>query len=153
MQDQYQVCHNCGAQQPQAAYQAAPQQPNYQQPVYQQPAYQQPQQPPMGYGQPMNFSTWDGGVLETVIASIIASLLISVTCGIATPWAICYLWKFIIDHATIDGRRLRFDGNGADLLGQWIIWLVLTAITCGIYSFWVMPKMFKWIASHTHFAN
>lgn len=145
LDDQYQVCHNCGVQQP----------PVYQTPPVQAPPMQQPpmQQPPMGYAQsPMPFmgSTWDGGVLETVIAVIITSLIISFTCGIATPWAVCYLWNFILSHTIVDGRRLRFDGNGTELFGQWIIWLILTAITCGIYGFWVMPRMLKWVASHTH---
>ena len=135
MDDQYQICHNCGAQQP-VAYQAPP-----------------VQQPPMGYAQPvMPFagSTWDGGVLETVVAVIIASLIMSLTCYIATPWAVCYLWNFILSHTIVDGRRVRFDGNGTELFGQWIIWLLLTVVTCGIYSFWVLPRMCKWIASHTH---
>ena len=145
MEDQFQVCYNCGAQQP-TAYQTPP--------VQTAPPVQQPpmQQPPMGYAQPPMYmaSTWDGGVLETVVAVIIASLIISFTCGIATPGAVCYLWNFIISHTIVDGRRLRFDGSGAELFGQWIIWLILIFVTCGIYSFWVMPRMFKWVASHTH---
>lgn len=150
MEDQYQICYNCGAQQP-TAYQTPPVQTT---PPVQQAPVQQPQmgyaQPPMGFGQMFGGSTWDGGVLETFVAVIVASLMISFTCGIATPWAVCYLWNFIIGHVIVDGRRMRFDGNGADLFGQWIIWLLLTAITCGIYSFWVMPRMFKWVATHTH---
>lgn len=95
-------------------------------------------------------STWDGGVFETVVNSIIASLIISFTCGIATPWAICYLYKFVIDHVIIDGKRLTFDGTGGQLFGNWIKWFLLTIITCGIYSFWVTPRLYRWIASHTH---
>lgn len=103
-----------------------------------------------GCGTPVAASTWDGGVFDTVINSIVASLIISFTCGIATPWAICYMMKFIIGHAVIDGKRLSFDGNGAQLFGNWIKWLVLTVITCGIYSFWVAPRLYKWVASHIH---
>ena len=95
-------------------------------------------------------STWDGGVLDTVVNSIVASLIISFTCGIATPWAICYMMKFIIEHAVIDGKRMTFDGNGAQLFGNWIKWFFLTIITCGIYGFWVMPRLYKWVASHIH---
>ena len=39
-------------------------------------------------------STWNGGVLETLLHVIGASLIMSITCGIATPWAICYMMKF-----------------------------------------------------------
>ena len=57
-------------------------------------------------------SDWDGGVFETFLNSLAASLIITFTCGIATPWAICYMMKFIIGHAKIDGKRLVFDGTG-----------------------------------------
>ncbi len=95
-------------------------------------------------------STWDGGVLDTVVNSIVASLIMTFTCGIATPWAICYMMKFVIGHVIVDGKRLSFDGNGGQLFGNWIKWFLLTLITCGIYSFWVTPRLYRWIASHTH---
>ena len=95
-------------------------------------------------------SSWDGSVLDTFVNSLVASLMITFTCGIATPWAICYTWKFILEHAVIDGKRLTFDGTGAQLFGNWIKWLLLTIVTCGIYSFWVAPRLYQWVASHTH---
>jgi len=96
-------------------------------------------------------SSWNGGVLETVCASIVASLMITLTCGIATPWAACYLYNYILSHTVVDGRKLRFDGTGGSLFGNWIVWFILTLITCGIYGFWVTPKMYNWFASNTHF--
>ncbi len=96
-------------------------------------------------------SCFDGGVLETFVNSLIASLIIGITCGIATPWAICYIYKFIISHVIIDGRRLTFDGDGMQLFGNWIKWFLLMVITCGIYSFWVAPRLYNWVAKHTHF--
>ena len=101
-------------------------------------------------GTPAAISTWDGGVFDTIINSIIASLIISFTFGIATPWAICFMMKFVIGHTIIDGRRLSFDGNGAQLFGNWIKWLILMFITFGIYSFWVIPRLYKWVATHIH---
>ena len=50
-------------------------------------------------GAPVAKSTWDGGVLDTFLNSIVASLLITFTCGIGTPWAVCYMMKFVISHA------------------------------------------------------
>jgi len=101
-------------------------------------------------GQSSVKSTWDGGVFETIINTIIASLIITFTCGIATPWAICYIMKFVISHAVIDGKRMTFDGNGAQLFGNWIKWFLLTVITCGIYGFWVTPRLYLWVCSHIH---
>ena len=98
-------------------------------------------------------SKYDGTVLETFLYTLGAGLIMSFTCYIATPWAICFLWNFIISHVTIDGKRLSFDGNGGQLFGNWIKWLGLTIITFGIYGFWVMPRMYHWVAKHTHFQN
>lgn len=100
---------------------------------------------------PPRISDWDGGVLDTIVNSIIASLIMIFTCGIATPWAICYIYKFVISHVLVDGKRLKFTGTGGSLFANWIKWLVLMIITCGIYSFWVTPRLYKWIASNTHF--
>ena len=71
-------------------------------------------------GTKVAISTWDGSVLDTVVNSIVASLIISITCGIATPWAICYIMKFVIGHVVVDGKRMTFDGTGAQLFGNWI---------------------------------
>ena len=139
-------CPQCGA--PNAEANAAPAaapQPTYTQPNYTQNNYYA--------APPSRESTWDGGVLDTFVNALVASLIMSVTCGIATPWAICYMMKFIVEHAVIDGKRMTFDGTGGQLFGQWIKWFLLTIITCGIYSFWVAPRMYKWVASHIHAAN
>lgn len=145
VQDGYAFCTNCGTK-VNAEANSAPQPNNYNP----NPGYNQ------GYngGSPFHTgSCWDGGVLETLVASIVYSILISITCGLATPWALCYFYKFVISHVVIDGKRLYFDGTGTSLFGNWLLWTLLTIITCGIYSFWVIPKMYHWIASHTHFYN
>ena len=98
-------------------------------------------------------SKWDGGVLETAINTIIASIICSLTFGLGAPWAMCMVIKFIVSHAVIDGQRYTFDGKGGQLFGQWIKWVLLIIITCGIYSFWVAPKMYNWVASHLHKAE
>ncbi len=136
LEDSMKFCSACGNAQPQPQSQPAPQpQVN----VYTQPA-----------AAPVRESTWDGGVFDTVINSIVASLIISFTCGIATPWAICYMMRFVVEHAVIDGKRLTFDGTGGQLFGNWLKWFFLTLITCGIYGFWVTPRLYKWVCSHIH---
>lgn len=156
LNDSQQFCTNCGANQAGAAPQPQPQQPQYAPP---QPTYAPPQpqyappQPTYAPPQPARpQSNWDGGVLDTIINSIVASLIVGFTCGIATPWAICYMMKFIVEHTIIDGRRLTFDGDGASLFGNWIKWFLLTVITFGIYGFWVVPRMYQWVAKHIHTA-
>ena len=95
-------------------------------------------------------SNWDGTVFDTFVNSLVASLIMSFTCGIGTPWAVCYMMKFIIGHAVVDGKRLTFDGNGGQLFGNWIKWWLLTMVTCGIYGFWVAPRLYQWVVSHIH---
>ncbi len=128
-------CSSCGSAQPQPQPQPQPQQPVY---------------VVNNVTAPSRESTWDGGVFDTIVAALAASLIISFTCGIATPWAICYLMRFVVGHAVIDGKRLNFDGTGGQLFGQWLKWMLLSIITCGIYSLWVIPKMYQWICSHIH---
>ena len=104
--------------------------------------------------QPVNTgSKFDGSVLETFCVALGASLLTGITFGIAFPWALCMMWNFIVSHVVIDGKRLYFDGNGTQLLGNWIKWLILTCITFGIYGFWVAPRLYNWVAKHTHFRS
>ena len=136
MNDGQQFCTSCGTKVAAAAPVAEPT-PAAQAPVYQAaPAAKE--------------STWDGGVLDTIVNSIIASLIMSITCGIGTPWALCYIFRFITEHSIVDGKRMKFTGTGGGLFAQWIKWFLLTVITCGIYSFWVTPRLYKWIVSHIH---
>lgn len=150
-------CTNCGTAQKSSAASGQV----HQVPPYSVPMNQGYTQPGPGYGQPApqfhagngKRSCFDGSVLDTFVNSLIVSLMIMFTCGIATPWAVAYMWNFILSHVVIDGKRLAFHGSGADLFGKWIVWMLLTCITCGIYGFWVAPKMYDWIASNTHFVD
>lgn len=97
-------------------------------------------------------SKFSGGLLGLIGINIIQGILIGFTLGIAAPWAICIKESWMAKHTTIDGRQLTFDGNGAQLFGNYIKWLLLTFVTCGIYSFWLSIKMKQWVTKHTHFA-
>ena len=104
----------------------------------------------------MNFenkkeSFFDGNLLQLIGVSIVAFLLILLTFGLATPWAICMIYNWEIKHTVINGKRLFFNGNGLQLFGNWIKWFLLIIITFGIYGFWVRIKVKQWIVSHTYF--
>ena len=129
---------------------------NYQQPVYEQPTYQQPVYQQPVYQQPVYqaapVSQFTGGLLGLIGINILQSLIIMFTLGIATTWAICLKERWIAKHTYIDGRQLRFDGTGGQLLGKFLLWVLLTIITLGIYSFWLEIKLKAWLVKHTHFA-
>lgn len=104
-----------------------------------------------GCGAPIARSYWDGGIFETFLNGLIAGLICTVTFGIATPWAICYLLKFVVERTVVDGKRLTFNGTGGQLFGKWLLWNVLSFITLGIYGmFWATPRMYQWVVSHIH---
>ena len=96
-------------------------------------------------------SKFTGGLLGLIGISILQGLIITVTLGIGTPWAVCLKENWLAEHTIIDGRQLVFDGTGGQLFGQYIKWFLLAIITLGIYSFWLSIKMKAWVVEHTHF--
>lgn len=97
-------------------------------------------------------SKFDGGMLGYIGINFLAVLLTVCTLFIGYPWAACMTYRWEIKHSTIDGRRLEFDGSGAQLFGSYIKWYLLCIITIGIYSLWLPVKITQWKVKHTHFA-
>lgn len=97
-------------------------------------------------------SKFTGGLLGLVGVNILQFLLILITLGFGAPWAVCIKQRWVARNTVIDGRRLRFDGTGAQLFASYIKWFLLTLITIGIYGFWLSIKMQQWVVKHTHFA-
>lgn len=95
-------------------------------------------------------SYFDGGLLGLIGINLLQILLIGLTLGICTPWAVCIKERWVAKHTYIDGRQLVFDGTGGQLFGNYIKWFLLTLITLGIYGFWLEIKMKQWIVKHTH---
>lgn len=98
-------------------------------------------------------SYFDGGLLSLVAHTILAYCIIGFTFGICTPYALCILYKWKINHTVIDGHRLKFTGSAIDLFGEWLKWLLLTVVTFGIYSWWVGIKLEQWRVKNTEFAD
>lgn len=96
-------------------------------------------------------SEFNAGLLDLLGARIVVFLIILLTLGFGTPWAIVYFEKWRLERTTIDGMNLTFDGTGGELFGKYIVWFFLTLLTLGIYSFWLSLNMHKWIVEHTHF--
>lgn len=98
-------------------------------------------------------SYFDGGLLQLIGWKLLGGLIILLTLGICTPWAICMEYNWEVKHTVINGKRLVFDGTAIKLFGNWIKWLLLCIITLGIYSFWLSIALKKWKTKHTHFAD
>ena len=71
---------------------------------------------------------FDGGILNYIGYSILVAIICGLTLGIATPWAVCMMQNWKTKHTVVDGQRLYFDGNGAQLCGNWIKLFLLTVI-------------------------
>ena len=100
----------------------------------------------------MKESQFTGGLLGLIGINLLQVIMITITLGLGTPWAICVKERWIAKHTIIDGRQLMFDGTGGQLFGNFIKWFLLTILTLGIYGFWLDIKMKQWITKHTHFA-
>lgn len=95
-------------------------------------------------------SKFTGGLLGLIGVSLLQYLLIVITLGFGTPWAVCIKERWVAKHTIIDGRQVVFDGKGGQLFGNFIKWELLSIITLGIYSFWLGINMKKWVVKHTH---
>jgi uncharacterized membrane protein YjgN (DUF898 family) len=97
-------------------------------------------------------SVFDGSVLGNFGTNLAAALLSIITLGIGVPWAVAYRQRWLMSHTIIEGKRLKFDGTGAQLFGKYIIWFLLSIITIGIYATFFLPvRMQQWVTKHTFF--
>lgn len=99
----------------------------------------------------MKNSKFVGGLGGLLGNMIIASLITTLTLGLATPWAICRIVRYVMNNSIVEGKRLHFVGKGGSLIGNWIKWFLLTLITFGIYGFWVPIKVVNWVVENTQF--
>lgn len=99
----------------------------------------------------MKKSYFDGGLLNYIFTTILATFITVMTLGICAPWGICMLYKWKIEHTVINGRRCKFNGTAIGLFGNWVKWLLLCVVTIGIYSFWVHIKLEQWKVKNTTF--
>ena len=83
------------------------------------------------------------------INALVASLIISFSFGIATPYAYCRMVRWTQENTTYNGQRVVFRGQASSLMGKWLLWMLLTIVTCGIYSLWIPVKLDQWRVSNT----
>ena len=84
---------------------------------------------------------------------IVVYLLVIFTLGLGTPWAVCKLERWRADNTTIEGRKIKFVGEGSSLLGKFLFWYFLTIITLGIYGLWMVNNFEKFKADNTVFLD
>ena len=83
------------------------------------------------------------------VNTLVASLIISFSFGIATPFAYCRMVKWTQDNTIYRGHKVIFKGKPSELMGKWIVWLLLTIVTLGIYAIWIPVKLDQWRVKNT----
>ena len=90
-------------------------------------------------------SKFSGRVIDIFIFCIWAPILCLISLGLATPFIVCTVIRWICNNSTIGGKYYRFKGTAMGLFGRWIIWYLLSIITLGIYGFWSIRNQLRWI--------
>ena len=85
---------------------------------------------------------------------VIAFFLTLFTLGFAHPWAACMVISKWATNVKIDGRRIRFTGNGGELFGVWLKVFIFSALTLGLY-YWIIgyKAVAKYIDSKLEWAD
>lgn len=76
-----------------------------------------------------------------------------ITLFIMVPFVSCWKYAYKINHTIYDGKKLKFKGNGAQLIGKWILWLLLCIPTFGIFIFFLPGRIKRWKISKTHYSE
>ena len=100
-----------------------------------------------------NDARFTGGVLPIFLFPFWVIPFMLITLGIALPWVISIVIKWICDYTTIGGKRFKFNGTGGGLFGKYIIWWLLSIITLGIYSFWAIKNEIRWVVENIEMVN
>lgn len=103
----------------------------------------------MSYG---NFE-FEGTGGQYFLLSILLFLMVVLTLGLYTPWAVVEMQKWKAKNTFIANRQLIFTGTGGALFGTYIIVFLLSWITVGLYLPWGYCRIQRWITNNTHFAE
>ncbi|MDR1972966.1 MAG: DUF898 domain-containing protein [Treponema sp.] len=66
-------------------------------------------------------SKFSGKVLPIFLFSIWAPILLIITLGLATPFVVCTVIRWICSNSSIGGKNYTFKGTAGGLFGRWIL--------------------------------
>ena len=98
-------------------------------------------------------SKFSGKVLTIFLFCIWAPVLFTISLGLATPFIVCTVIRWICSNSTIGGKTYTFKGTAGGLFGRWILWYILTLITLGIYGFWSTRNQIRWVVENIEMVN
>lgn len=98
-------------------------------------------------------ATFDGWLGQQALITLLGAVISVLTLGLALPAAVTASARWRATHTVLDGRRLTFDGKGAQLFGNYIKWWLLSVVTLSIYAWFIPNRLRAWKAKHTHYEN
>jgi len=98
-------------------------------------------------------SKFSGKVIQIFLFCIWAPILFTISIGLASPFIICTVIRWICNNSTISGKRFTFNGTAGGLFGRWIIWYLLTLVTIGVYGFWSTRNQIRWVIENLEIVN
>lgn len=96
-------------------------------------------------------SYFDGKMLDLMACNFFRIVLTVMTLGLGVAWGECFYLKYKLNHTVLNGKRLKFIGDGSELFVEQFKWNFLTLVTFGIYGFFVPVKKKDWIISNIQF--
>ena len=96
-------------------------------------------------------SKFEGRILAYIGWQILGLLVTVFTLGILYPVRVAWIKRWEINGQNINGLQMRFDGNGFQLLGKYIVWWLLSIVTFGIFLLFLPVRIERWVTKHTHF--
>ncbi len=99
-------------------------------------------------GQPCKYNGTLGSLFKAMLVNM---LLISVTFGIYTPWAMVKFRQWQFENIEVGGQRgrLTFHGDGGTLFGKYLLGMLLIYCTFGIYGPWFANDIFAFLWDNT----
>lgn len=95
-------------------------------------------------------SYFDGKMLDLLGWNVLRIMLTIVTAGLGSSWGECLFLKYKLNHTVLNGKRLKFIGDGSELFVEQFKWNFLTLVTFGIYLFWRPVRKKEWIISNIY---
>ncbi|MGI6787767.1 MAG: hypothetical protein ACOX5X_04420 [Acholeplasmataceae bacterium] len=96
-------------------------------------------------------STFIGSNWNLIWRTFVLSFGVAITLFIATPWLLSWYLKWYFDQVIVDGKKLRFDGEGKDLMETVYILILLSIVTFGIATLFMMAWTYRRMMQFVHF--
>ena len=95
-------------------------------------------------------STFTGGNWSIIWRSFLLTTGTAFSFFIALPWLLSWFLKWYFDNTSIDGKQMRFDASGSDLI-FFLVYLLITIVTFGIGGLFLIAWVNRKTISFIHF--